>query len=53
MDTGEVQTFTREIAWQEKIFSFVECDRIARTGGAVETELDRKYGFLCTCEADF
>ena len=46
VDTGEVQTFTREIAWQEKIFSFVECDRIARTGGAVETELDRKYASM-------
>ena len=41
VDTGEVQTFTREIAWQEKIFSFGDVDRLARR--EPETELERKY----------
>ena len=44
VDTGEVRTYTREIAWQEKIFSVVDVDRLARR--EPETELERKYAAM-------
>lgn len=43
-DTGEVRTYTREIAWQEKIFSVVDVDRLSRR--EPETELERKYAAM-------
>lgn len=44
VDTGEVRTYTREIAWQEKIFSFADVDRLAHR--TPETELERKYAAM-------
>ena len=42
--TPRVRTYTREIAWQEKIFSVVDVDRLARR--EPETELERKYAAM-------